>query len=59
MQKMMTKCGLFFRVSELADPKDRMIAMARWYLSTLNASKKVMPTSKAVVNIHNNGLPHG
>ena len=32
----------FFRAADLSDPKERMVEVVRWYLSSISASKKVM-----------------
>ena len=31
-----------FRAADLSDPKDRMVEVVRWYLSSISASKKVI-----------------
>ncbi len=30
-----------YRAADLSDPKERMIEVVRWYLSSISASKKV------------------
>ncbi len=39
---MRNKHDIFYRAADLSNPKDRMVEVVRWYLSSVSASKKVI-----------------
>ena len=48
---MLFECD-FYRAADLSDPKDRMVEVVRWYLSSVSASKKVTVLSTNAMHMH-------